>query len=181
MLPVELCAKQLKLNQVHNILNGTAPVYLNTAFKLTTSQHNINTRSSTMSLQIPQVKSFGKNTFNYTGILAWNELPTEIKCLTRTFLCKKGVKLFLFDNLTFFLTWPYTFQVIYILLIIFNCVPVYLCTNLCMYKSTHVYIYDCFVFLFVTSIYLVRSQIITGIYSFEFCLVHHLPYTIIYL
>jgi hypothetical protein len=80
--------------------------------------------------------------------------------------------------LTFFLTWPYTFQVIYILLIIFNCVPVYLCTSLCMYKSTHVYIYDCFVFLFVTSIYLVRSQIITGIYSFEFCIVivPQLPY-----
>jgi len=32
MLLVELCAKQLKPNQVHNILNGTAPVYLNTAF-----------------------------------------------------------------------------------------------------------------------------------------------------
>ena len=60
MLPVELRAKQLI--QVHNILNGTAPVYLNTAFKLTPCQHNINTRSSTMSLQIPQVKSFGKNT-----------------------------------------------------------------------------------------------------------------------
>jgi hypothetical protein len=25
-----------------------------------------------MLLQIPQAKSFGKNTFNYTGILAWN-------------------------------------------------------------------------------------------------------------
>ena len=44
MLPVELRAKQLKLNQVHNILSCTAPVYLNTAFKLT-SKHNINTRS----------------------------------------------------------------------------------------------------------------------------------------
>ena len=67
--------------------------------KLTTSQHNINTRSSTMSLQIPQVKSFGKNTFNYTGILAWNELPNEIKCSTSKFFFKKGIKLFLFDNL----------------------------------------------------------------------------------
>ena len=99
MLPVELRAKQLKLNLVHNILNGTAPDYLNTAFKLTRSQHNINTRSGTMSLQIPHVKSFGKNTFNYTGILAWNELPTEIKCQTSKFLFKKGVKQFLFDNL----------------------------------------------------------------------------------
>ena len=69
MLSVELRDKQFKVNQVHNILNGTAPVYLNTAFKLTTSQHNINTRSSTMSLHIPQVKSFGKNNFTYTRIL----------------------------------------------------------------------------------------------------------------
>ena len=60
MLSVELRDKQFKVYQVHNILNGTAPVYLNTAFKLTTSQHNINTRSSTMSLQIHQVKSFEK-------------------------------------------------------------------------------------------------------------------------
>jgi len=63
MLPMELHAKQLKLNQVHNILNGTAPVYSNTAFRLTTSQYNIITRSSKVSLQIPQVKSFGKKYF----------------------------------------------------------------------------------------------------------------------
>ena len=55
MLPVELRAKQLKLNLVHNILNGTASVYLNTAFKLTTSLYNINTRSSRVSPRIPQV------------------------------------------------------------------------------------------------------------------------------
>jgi len=51
-----------------------------------------------MSLQIPQVKSFG-NTFNYTGILAWNELPNEIKCSMSKFLFKKGVIFYLFDNL----------------------------------------------------------------------------------
>jgi len=48
----------------------------------------MNTRFSTMSLQIPQVKSVGNNTFNYTGILSWNELPTE----QVFFLYKKGVK-----------------------------------------------------------------------------------------
>ena len=31
--------------------------------------------------------------------MAWNELPNEIKCSTCTFLFKKVVKLFLFDNL----------------------------------------------------------------------------------
>ena len=68
-----------------------------------------------MPLLITRVKSFGKNTFNYTGILVWSELPTEIKCL------KNVVKLFLFNNHNdqeassyICLTWSYIFQVIYI-------------------------------------------------------------------
>ena len=35
MLPVELRVKQLKLNLVHNIINGKAPNYLSESIKLT--------------------------------------------------------------------------------------------------------------------------------------------------
>jgi len=41
MLPGEFHAKQLKLNLVPNILNSTAPDYLNIALKLTRSKCNI--------------------------------------------------------------------------------------------------------------------------------------------
>ena len=92
----------------------------------------------------------------HTGILAWTELPNEIKCLTSKFL------FFLFDHLNdqeagsyiLFLTWSYIFS-----------------SYIWIYIYIYIYIY---VSLFLTSIYL----IITGIYSFKFCLVHHLPYTI---
>ena len=67
MLQVELRVKQLKLNLVHNIINGKAPNYLSESLKLTRNQHNINTRSGTLSLQVP-VKSFCKTSFQYTCI-----------------------------------------------------------------------------------------------------------------
>ena len=78
-LPVELRVKQLKLNLVHNIINGKAPNYLSESINLTRNQHNINTRSSTLSLQVPYVKSFGKTSFQYTGIQAWNELNCDVQ------------------------------------------------------------------------------------------------------
>ena len=74
MLPVELRVKQLKLNLVHNIINGKAPNYLSESINLTRNQHSINTRSSTLSLQVPYVKYFGKTSFQSTGIQAWIEL-----------------------------------------------------------------------------------------------------------
>jgi len=65
---------------------GRHVVNLNTAFKITESKYNIKTRSSKISVQIPQVKSFGKkNTLNYTGILAYKESLTEVKYLTSNF------------------------------------------------------------------------------------------------
>ena len=79
MLPVELHVTQLKLNLVHNIINGNAQNYFFESFNLTGDQHNINTRSRTSSLQVPYVKSFGKTSFQYTGILAWNEFNCDIQ------------------------------------------------------------------------------------------------------
>ena len=79
MLPVELRVKQLKLNLVHNIINGKAPNYLSESISLTPNQHKINTRSSTLSLQVPYVKYFGKTSFQYTGIQAWNELNCDVQ------------------------------------------------------------------------------------------------------
>ncbi len=96
MLPVEL---QLKLNLVYNIVNGNAPTYLSPPFELTRNRHNINTRSSTMSFQVPNVKSFGKTSFSYTGILDWNFLPIQIQGAINRSQFKRLVKTFLFNHL----------------------------------------------------------------------------------
>ena len=99
MLPVELRVKQLKLNLVHNIINGKAPNYLSESINLTRNQHNINTRSSTLSLQVPYVKSFGKTSFQYTGIQAWNELNCDVQGAISKSSFKYLVKKFLFNYL----------------------------------------------------------------------------------
>ena len=49
------------------------------AINVTCKQDGINTRSSTLSLHVPYVKSFGQTSFYYTGVLAWNELPQHLQ------------------------------------------------------------------------------------------------------
>ena len=93
MLPVDLRVKQLKLNQIHNIVHGKAPMYLQSSFSLNTSRHN--TRSGPLSLSIPSVKSFGLSSFNYTGAVAWIDLPGDIKSVRTKPMFKSKVKQFL--------------------------------------------------------------------------------------
>ena len=79
MLPVDIRVKQLKLNQINNIVHGKAPIYLKSSFSLNISRHD--TRSGPLSLIIPSVKSFGLSSFNYTGDVAWDDLPGDIKSI----------------------------------------------------------------------------------------------------
>ena len=87
----------VKLNLVHNIINGKAPNYLSESINLTCNQHSINTRSSTLSLQVPYVKSVGKTLFQYTGIQAW--LNCDVQGATSQSSFKYIVKQFLFNYL----------------------------------------------------------------------------------
>ena len=98
MLPVDIRVKQLKLNQIglHNVVHGKAPLYLNSSFSLNTSRHN--TSSGPLSLSIPSVKSFGQSSFNYTGAVAWNDLPGDIKSVRTKPMFKSKVKQFLFNK-----------------------------------------------------------------------------------
>ena len=92
--------KQLKLNLEHNIVNGKAPNYLFNAFNLTCNQHSIKTISSTLSLRVPHVKSFGKTSFHYTSTQAWNKLPYNIQSAQNKYQFKCLVKQFLFNCLS---------------------------------------------------------------------------------
>ena len=73
-----------------------APNYISESISLTRNQHNKNTRSGTWSLQVPYVKSFGKTSFQYTGIQTWNELKCDVQGAISKSSFKYLVKKFLF-------------------------------------------------------------------------------------
>ena len=54
--------------------------------------HRYSTRHSVSSLCIRSVKSAGKTTFTYSAIKLWNELPKEIKFVTKEHKFKGAVK-----------------------------------------------------------------------------------------
>jgi len=98
MLPVDLRVTQLKLNHVYNIINNSAPNYLTSSFTLRTSLHNNNhnTRSGSLSLVIPSVKSFGGTSFFYTGAKLWNDVPIQTQSSTTKPTFKRSLKAHLF-------------------------------------------------------------------------------------
>ena len=75
---------------------------LSESINLTRNQHNINIRSSTLSLYVPYVKSFGKTSFQNTGIQAWNELNYYVQGAISKSSFKYLVKKIL---LNYFLVW----------------------------------------------------------------------------
>ena len=99
MLPVELRVKQLKLNLVYNVKNDKAPKYMSSLINVACKQHDINTRSSVLSLRVLYVKSFGQTSFYYIGIHAWNEFPFSIQSVQNMSQFKCLLKQFLFSYL----------------------------------------------------------------------------------
>ena len=71
-------------------------MYLQSSSSINTSRHN--TRSGPLSLSIPSVKSFGLSSFNYTGAVAWNDLPGDIKSVRTKPIFKSKVKSFYLTN-----------------------------------------------------------------------------------
>ena len=97
MLPVQLRVQQLKLNHMYNIVNNNAPDYMSASVSINSSGHN--TRSSTLSLVIPQVKSYGATSFSYTGVKCWNSLPSQVRTCNSKLIFKNRVKQFLYQEL----------------------------------------------------------------------------------
>ena len=80
MLYVEDRVKQMKLNHVFKIWNGSGPNYLKEKFhKLSDTESRICTRASTNNFFLPRVSGQGINTFYFSAIKDWNSLPVSIK------------------------------------------------------------------------------------------------------
>ncbi len=92
MLNVKDRVKQLKLNHVFKIYHCTAPKYLCSHFRKLSNTHRYNTRGSSTNFLVPKIKGQQCNTFFFTGIQEWNQLPGHIKSLQTKVQFKKAVK-----------------------------------------------------------------------------------------
>ena len=76
MLKVPDRVSQLRLNHVFNISNDLAPNYLSQNFTFNQGR----TRSATKrNFTIPSISQCSKNSFVYSAIKDWNNLPANIK------------------------------------------------------------------------------------------------------
>ena len=102
LLPVHLRVEQLKLNHMFNIVNGHAPKYLCSNVTMVHTQHSHNTRASIRSCIVLRATNATKNSFFYTGIMAWNSLPTATKLLSSRRIFKTQVKQFLWNKVNIY-------------------------------------------------------------------------------
>ena len=100
MLNVEQRVNQLKLNHIFKIFNNTSPSYLSQNFTRVSSFHNYSTRSSNYNFVVPRVQGIGTNTFYYSAIKLWNDMPNNIKCQQYKCSFKMSVKKYFLDKAT---------------------------------------------------------------------------------
>ena len=81
-IPVKYRVKQLKLNHVYKIINSLSPSYLQENFSFRSNLHSHHTRGNTLAIFKPRVGGNSLNSFFYTAIEAWNELPDSIRIST---------------------------------------------------------------------------------------------------
>ena len=94
-LNVENRVKQLRLNHVFKIFNGTSPSYLLDHFHKVSALHGYNTRGSSENFSVPRVSNQALSTFFFNGIKDWNSLPSEIKSCVSFNMFKTSVKKYL--------------------------------------------------------------------------------------
>ena len=91
--------KQLKLGHVFKIRNGTSPYYMTAHFqKLNEIDNRIVTRATAYNFYTPRACNQGTNTFFYTSIKDWNELPNNVKMIDNEKAFKVKLKQALLDN-----------------------------------------------------------------------------------
>jgi len=90
MLNVVSRAKQLRLNQVHNIFHDKAPSYLSKNFIRISDQHCHNTRKSNYNFF--KIGTNAIKSFFYIAISDWNKLNANVKCVEDRARFKKDCK-----------------------------------------------------------------------------------------
>ena len=93
ILSVNDRARQLMLNQMYDISNGTAPSYLKNDFKLQVNHYN--TRSEDKNFKVPYAKGISQYNFTTAGAKEWNDLHINVKNSPSKTTFKKAVKTYL--------------------------------------------------------------------------------------
>ena len=91
--------RQLMVNHMYKVYNGTAPCYLTEMFTKVQDQHQYVTRNSQYNFVIPIVNGMGMGSFAYQGSKVWNSLPNEIKASPNKHRFKTAVKKY-FSNVS---------------------------------------------------------------------------------
>ena len=81
-----------KLCHLFKVKIGQAPQYLAQDFRTTASVHSHATRGSDLNY-VPNCRDFSNNTFHYTVVREWNELPADVKSQTSLVRFKRALKL----------------------------------------------------------------------------------------
>lgn len=85
--------KQVKLGHVFKIRNGTSPYYMTAHFqKWNEIENRIVTRATAYNFYTPRVYNQGTNTFFYTSIRDWNDLPNNVKQIDNAKAFKEKLK-----------------------------------------------------------------------------------------
>ena len=99
-LPVEKRIIHLKLCQLNKIVLGQAPSYMSEGILHTSNSHTHGTRSSHSGIVLPRSRTMmGKNSFLFTSIKEWNNLPLHVQSVNSVNVFKKDSKIFLFNEL----------------------------------------------------------------------------------
>lgn len=100
LLPVHLRVEQLKLHHMFNIINGTAPCYMDFQIVMVHTQHGHNTRASVRSCKVPRVNRVAQSSFFYSGISLWNSLPLSIKLSESRGIFRGRIHAYLWSKVT---------------------------------------------------------------------------------
>ena len=86
-----------KLCHLCKVKTGQAPQYLAQDFQTTASVHSYSTRGSELNY-VPNCRDFPNNTFHYTVVREWNELPANVKSETSLVRFKRALKHHFMNN-----------------------------------------------------------------------------------
>ena len=92
MFPVHKKVKQLNMKHMFNIIQGLSPAYLREDILLSENSNHQTRSVTSLSCQIPRVKSSGLKSFLFTAVKCWNSLPISVRNIDLKQLFKSMLK-----------------------------------------------------------------------------------------
>ena len=90
--------KSFKMSHLFRIRRKIAPAYLLPNFKFVSDAHSYNTRGSSHNFHLSRQLSLSPNSFSFTAIRQWNELPNSLKAIDSFQVFKQKLKQFLLNQ-----------------------------------------------------------------------------------